>query len=56
VLLRVNSPEGWVATVKGGNGGIDPTDDFLGRLASLAGAENVAVVGQRGPVTLAARN
>jgi DNA polymerase-3 subunit alpha len=55
VLLRVSSPEGWVATLRGGNGGIDPSDDLLASLSALAGAENVAVVGPRGPVAIAGR-
>lgn len=46
LMLQLSSPEGWITTVKAGVG-VNPTDDFLGRMESIAGPANVACVGLR---------
>jgi len=53
LLVRVESPEGWSATLRGrGVGPVDPTPEFLGQLQVLVGEENVLCQGARGPITL----
>lgn len=46
LMLQLSSPEGWITTVKAG-GGVNPSEEFLGRVESIAGPENVACVGLR---------
>jgi DNA polymerase-3 subunit alpha len=54
VYLEMTSPEGWTALVKAReNGGVDPSEEFVERVAALEGVQSVLCCGPRGPVASA---
>ena len=51
VYFEVASPEGWVATIKGqAESSVDPSEDFVGKVAALVGVQAVLRHGPRGVV------
>jgi DNA polymerase-3 subunit alpha len=46
VLFRIQSAEGWTATVEGGDAArVNPTEEFMAGMSALAGADRVHCLG-----------